>query len=73
VCIGDGFAWLAGTLLLATLAQRWRFELIPGQRIAPLPRVTLRLKHGLQLVARARRPSAGHSVGQPTVGGAKGG
>ena len=73
VCIGDGFAWLAGTLLLATLAQRWRFELIPGQRIAPLPRVTLRLKHGLQLGARARRPSAGHSVGQPTVGGAKGG
>jgi cytochrome P450 len=57
VCIGDGFAWLAGTLLLATLAQRWRFELVPGQRIAPQPRVTWRLKHGLQLVPRARRAS----------------
>ncbi len=56
VCIGDGFAWLAGTLLLATLAQHWRFELVPGQEISPLPRVTLRLKHGLRLVPRSRRP-----------------
>ncbi len=56
VCIGDGFAWLAGTLLLATLAQRWRFELVPGQQVSPLPRVTLRLRHGLQLVPRSRRP-----------------
>jgi cytochrome P450 len=55
VCIGDGFAWLAGMLLLATLAQRWRFELVPGQRISPLPRVTLRLRHGLRLVPRSRR------------------
>ncbi len=54
VCIGDGFAWLAGTLLLATLAQRWRFELVPGQEISPLPRVTLRLRHGLKLVPRSR-------------------
>ncbi len=58
VCIGDGFAWLAGTLLLATLAQRWRFELVPGQRIAPQPRVTLRLKHGLELLPRRRRAPA---------------
>ena len=55
VCIGDGFAWLAGTLLLATLAQRFRFELVPGQDVVPLPRVTLRLKHGLRLVPRSRR------------------
>src|SRR5438445_3170181 len=55
VCIGDGFAWLAGTLLVATIAQRWRLELVPGRRVAPLPRVTLRLRNGLQLVARSRR------------------
>ena len=58
VCIGDGFAWLAGTLLLATLAQRWRLELVAGQRIAPQPRVTLRLKHGLELLPRRRRAPA---------------
>jgi cytochrome P450 len=56
VCIGDGFAWLAGTLLLATLAQRFRFELVPGQDVVPLPRVTLRLRHGLKLVPRLRKP-----------------
>jgi cytochrome P450 len=54
VCIGDGFAWLAGSLLIATIAQRWRLELVPGQRTAPLPRVTLRLRNGLRLVARSR-------------------
>jgi len=58
VCIGDGFAWLAGTLLLATIAQRWRFDLAPGQRVSPLPRVTLRLRHGLALVPRARHAIA---------------
>ncbi|HWE24236.1 MAG TPA: cytochrome P450, partial [Myxococcales bacterium] len=55
VCIGDGFAWLEGALVIATIAQRWRMELVPGQRVAPLPRVTLRLRNGLQLVPRARR------------------
>jgi cytochrome P450 len=55
VCIGDGFAWLAGTLLVATIAQRWRLELVPGQQVLPLPRVTLRLRNGLKLVARSRR------------------
>jgi cytochrome P450 len=54
VCIGDGFAWLSGTLLIATIAQRWRLELVRGQRIAPLPRVTLRMRNGLELVARSR-------------------
>ena len=58
VCIGDGFAWLAGTLLLATIAQRWRFDLAPGHRVVPLPRVTLRLRHGLALVPRERRRPA---------------
>ena len=54
VCIGDGFAWLSASLLIATIAQRWRLELVPGQRTAPLPRVTLRLRNGLKLIARAR-------------------
>ena len=55
VCIGDGFAWLAGALLTATIAQRWRLELVPGQEVAPLARVTLRLRNGLKLLARSRR------------------
>ncbi|MGI9196999.1 MAG: cytochrome P450, partial [Candidatus Nanopelagicales bacterium] len=29
-CIGEQFAWTEGTLVLATLAQRWRPELVSG-------------------------------------------
>lgn len=30
-CIGEGFAWMEGMLLLATVAQSWRLSLAPGQ------------------------------------------
>ena len=42
LCIGEGFAWMEGVLLIATLAQRWRFRLAPGQRIEAQPLITLR-------------------------------
>mgnify|MGYP003379535764 CR=1 FL=1 len=29
-CIGDPFAWMAGHLLLATIAHRFRLNLAPG-------------------------------------------
>jgi len=40
-CIGASFAMTEATLLLATIARRWRFELTPGE-IATLPAITLR-------------------------------
>jgi cytochrome P450 len=40
-CIGATFAMMEATLLLATIARRWRFELSPGE-IATLPAITLR-------------------------------
>jgi cytochrome P450 len=55
VCVGAGFAMMEATLLLATFAQRFRFELVPGQDLGPLFSVTLRPKHGLKMVLR-RRP-----------------
>jgi cytochrome P450 len=66
VCIGEGFAWTELIILLATLAQRFRFRLVDGQRIEPSPRVTLRLKHGLRMVAM-RRP-AGERPRQAATG-----
>ncbi len=42
VCIGEQFAWLEGVLLLATLAQEWSPELLPGESLAAAPSVTLR-------------------------------
>lgn len=49
-CIGEGFAWTEGILVLATLAQRWRLRLVPGQRVEPFPLITLRPRHGVQTV-----------------------
>ena len=46
MCIGDQFAWTEGILVLATLAQRWRAELAPGQRVGMKPMITLRTRYG---------------------------
>jgi cytochrome P450 len=54
VCIGERFAWMEGVLLLATIAQRWRFKLVPGHRVATAALITLRAKHGMKMVAAAR-------------------
>ncbi|MBW3625208.1 MAG: cytochrome P450 [Armatimonadetes bacterium] len=53
-CIGEGFAWMEGTLLLATLAQRWRPLLVPGHRVAVQPLITLRAKHGMRMILERR-------------------
>ena len=44
VCIGNHFAMMEGQLLLATLAQRVTFELVPGQQIKANPSKTLALR-----------------------------
>jgi len=50
LCIGEPFAWMEGQLLLASLAQKWRFRLAKGAVIEPEPSITLRLRHGLPVV-----------------------
>jgi cytochrome P450 len=50
-CLGEGFAWMEGLLVLATVAQTW---LVPGHPVAPWALVTLRPKHGIH-VQLARR------------------
>ncbi len=56
VCIGERFAWMEGVLLLATIAQRWRFKLVPGHPVATSALITLRAKHGMKMVAEQRNP-----------------
>ena len=48
-CIGAGFAITEACLILATVAQRFRMELAPGQRVEPYPSITLRPKEGIQM------------------------
>jgi cytochrome P450 len=42
ICIGNHFAMMEAVLLLATIAQRFRLEIEPGQTLELLPSVTLR-------------------------------
>ncbi|MFN8446401.1 MAG: cytochrome P450 [Caldilineaceae bacterium] len=49
ICIGQQFALMEAQLMLATLAQKFDFELIPGQRIEPQPSITMRPKYGLKM------------------------
>lgn len=53
-CIGEGFAWAEGVLVLATLTQRWKFRLAAGQRVAPEPLITLRPKYGMRMQVHPR-------------------
>lgn len=57
VCIGEHFAMMEGVLLLATLAQRWRFHLAPEQKIEMWPQITLRPRRSIlmQLERRTKR------------------
>jgi cytochrome P450 len=54
VCVGAGFAMMEATLLLATIAQRFRFTLAPNQQIEPLFSVTLRPKNPVRMQLHAR-------------------
>lgn len=53
-CIGEGFAWMEGILLLATLVQRWRMNLVPGHPVALNSVMTLRPKHGMRMTLATR-------------------
>jgi cytochrome P450 len=52
-CIGEPFAWMEGILILATVGQRWRLTLAPGQRVEPQPLITLRPRYGMRMVAQS--------------------
>lgn len=53
-CIGQGFAMLEAALVVATIAQKFRFRLVPGHVVEPEPLVTLRFRHGLRMKIEAR-------------------
>lgn len=53
-CIGESFAWMESVLLLATLAQKWKLRIVPGQRIEPEPLITLRPKYSMRMQVEAR-------------------
>jgi len=59
-CIGASFAKMQTSLMLATMAQRFRLALKPGFKLQLLPTITLQPKHGISVVIRDRLPK--HAV-----------
>jgi cytochrome P450 len=55
VCVGAGFAMMEATLLLATIAQRFRLSLASNGSIEMLPLATLRPKNGIKMLLEERR------------------
>ena len=49
LCIGQPFAMTEITLLLAMIAQKFRFKLLPDQNLTPQAGLTLQPKHGIQM------------------------
>jgi cytochrome P450 len=55
ICIGNSFAMMEATLILATIAQRYRMALAHDAVVSLLPSMTLRPGHGIKVVLTARR------------------
>jgi cytochrome P450 len=58
ICIGNTFAIMEATLLLATIAQRFQLRTVTGHPVIPSPSFTLRPKHGLVMTLAARSEAA---------------
>ena len=55
ICIGAAFAMTEAILILATIAQRYRFNLKPGHPIEPQGLITLRPRYGMPMTLERRR------------------
>jgi cytochrome P450 len=53
-CIGGGLAIVELKLVVAMIAQRYRLELAPGQRIEAVPGTTMHPRYGMKMVLHPR-------------------
>jgi cytochrome P450 len=53
-CIGQGFALMEAAVVIGTIAQRFRLQLVPGHPVVPEPLVTLRPRHGIRMTLHER-------------------
>jgi cytochrome P450 len=61
ICIGAQLALTEVSLLIATMAQRYRLKLVPGQDIVLVHRVTQRPRDGIRM--RLERRNEAHRSG----------
>ena len=48
-CIGNTFALMEASVVLATIGQKFRFQLVPGQKVEPFASITMRPKSGIRV------------------------
>jgi len=53
-CIGNTFALMEASVVLATVGQKYRFTLVPGHRVTPLASITLRPRDGIRVKLETR-------------------
>ena len=54
-CIGNTFALMEATLILATIVRKFRLRLVANHPVVPLASITLRPRHGVRVVLEARQ------------------
>ena len=54
-CIGNTFAVMEATLILATITRKFRLRLVANHSVAPLASITLRPRHGVRVALEARQ------------------
>ena len=54
-CIGEPFAWMQGTAVLACVAQSWRLRHVPEHKVELLPLINLRPKYGMLMTVHDRK------------------
>ncbi|KAF3889283.1 MULTISPECIES: cytochrome P450, partial [Nostocales] len=52
ICIGKSFALMEAVLILTTIAQAFQLELVSEREIELQPSITLRPKHGVQVLLK---------------------
>jgi cytochrome P450 len=55
LCIGNSFAIMEANLLLATIAQRFRLELVPEHPVVLHPSITLRPLYGMRMILKEQK------------------
>jgi cytochrome P450 len=54
VCIGMGFALQEAIIILAMILREYQPDLVPGHKVTPIQRITLRPQGGMPMLLQRR-------------------
>lgn len=57
LCLGKRFALMEAELILATVAQKWRLDLVPGPPIGTKPTISLRPRTSIRMTVHPQIPA----------------